>query len=84
MPEIIAPQGSIVLAQIGDAYHVFCAADHDRQVQSIILVDAPRDGECWCAAWTDDGIRYVSRPRTRRTARRWYRELVREMAGAET
>lgn len=48
------------------------------QVYTAISGDAPRDGGTWCSSITPRGVMYVADPRTRATARRWFRRLVTE------
>jgi hypothetical protein len=49
------------------------------QVESAVPADMPVGGGTWVANICCSGIHYVAQPRTRATARRWYRKLRAEL-----
>ena len=60
--------------RVGSGYHVVSYSIFDIRVYSVVPNDMPDSG-AWTGGISTYGVTYVSTPRTRANAMRWFRKL---------
>ena len=73
---VIKEIGGTAMIEHNGKFHVVALYRDKGQVQSIVPNDCPRDGGRWYGGFSDHGMAYVSKGRTRANAMRWFRRLT--------
>lgn len=64
------------MIELEGKYHIVEVTARSYQFLSVLPGDMPSDGGRWCSNWTEGGLQYVSRGRSRKAANAQWRKYI--------